>query len=147
MNGITIKVKDGVVDITTSFDKRALDLNNEEREVATTIISTLVESGIDAAKLEVVRKSDDYATIMHRGSEWNADIARFKFTPRAKWVSIEVPESRRSELSSNAMFDAQKNKKQAMWKSKISSIDDVKPLAILAYEGLREMQLKFPEYR
>lgn len=147
MNGITIKVKDGVIDIVSSFDERALDLNTDEKEVAATIISTLVASGIDAPKLEVVRKSDDYATIIYHGSEWNVDIARFKFTPRAKWVSIEVPESRRSELLEHSMFDAQKNKRQAMWKSKINSIEDARPLAILAYEGLQEMQEKFPEYR
>ena len=45
-------------------------------------------SGSD--KLKLVRKSDNYITAIYRG--W--DLARFKYTPRAKWISFPTLEAK-----------------------------------------------------
>jgi hypothetical protein len=45
-------------------------------------------SGSD--KLKLVRKSDNYVTAIYRG--W--DLARFKYTPRAKWISFPTLEAK-----------------------------------------------------
>ena len=44
-------------------------------------------TGID--KLRMVRKSDSYVTAGYRG--W--DLARFKYTPRAKWIAFPSVEA------------------------------------------------------
>lgn len=45
-------------------------------------------SGLD--KLRLVRKSDNYVTAIYKG--W--DLARFKYTPRAKWISFPTLEAK-----------------------------------------------------
>ena len=42
----------------------------------------------DLDRLRMVRKSDNYVTAVYRG--W--DLARFKFTQRAKWISFPTAE-------------------------------------------------------
>lgn len=44
--------------------------------------------GMVDEKLRLVRKSDSYVTAMTHG--W--DVARFKFTPRAKWIAFPTLE-------------------------------------------------------
>lgn len=146
MSEIRIEASDGKLSISLS-DNKALNLNDDEVKLASTIIAALVSAGINKDRLDVVRKSNDYATIVHRGKEWDSDLARFKYTPRAKWVSVPIPESKVGQLKDSPMFAAQKNKKQLLWKSKIAAVDDAKPLAKIAYEYLVEVQAKFPEYR
>lgn len=147
MNGITIKVVDGKIEVTSIADTKELNMTDDEKKLAEIIIAVLIENGINQDQLEVVAKSNDYITIVHHGCEWESDIARFKFTPRAKWVAVSVPESKRDALIDDPLFAAQKNKRQAMWKSKITKIEDATPLAQIASEELLEMQARFPECR
>ena len=46
------------------------------------------------AELDLVRKSDDYITVVL--GEW--DLARIKYTPRAKWVIFPLAETRNKKL-------------------------------------------------
>ena len=63
----------------------------QEREVNATdeelkIFEVLKETtGLD---LRLTRKSDSYVTAMY--NDW--DLARFKFTPRAKWIAFPIVE-------------------------------------------------------
>lgn len=146
MSEIKITVANGKLSINLS-DNKALNLNDNEVKLASAIVDALISTGVDKNKIDVVRKSNDYATVVHHGKEWDVDLARFKFTPRAKWVSVPIPESKAEQLKDSPMFSAQRNKKQLMWKSKISAINDAAPLANIAYEYLTEVQAQFPEYR
>ena len=52
-------------------------------------IFEIVKSLTGSEQLELVRKSDDYVTAVL--GEW--DLARFKYTPRAKWIVFPVLEA------------------------------------------------------
>lgn len=64
----------------------------QERErIATEVeleIFQIIKSLSGRDELEFVRKSDNYVTAIYKG--W--DLARFKYTNRAKWVSFPVVE-------------------------------------------------------
>ncbi|WP_217952613.1 hypothetical protein [Adlercreutzia caecimuris] len=147
MNGICINTTDGRLSVSLIGSNKALDLNENEAMLASMIIETLVNEGVNSDRLDIVRKSNDYATVVYHGCEWDSDLARFKFTERAKWVSVPIPNSKIEQLNNNPIFSAQKNKKQLLWKSKISAIEDSVILAKIASEYLFEVQEKFSEYR
>lgn len=147
MNGICINTTDGRLSVSLIGSNKALDLNENEAMLASMIIETLVNEGVNSDRLDIVRKSNDYATVVYHGCEWDSGLARFKFTERAKWVSVPIPNSKIEQLNNNPIFSAQKNKKQLLWKSKISAIEDSVILAKIASEYLFEVQEKFSEYR
>lgn len=147
MNGISINATDGHLSVSLIGADKDLDLNENEAMLASTIIEALINEGVNSDRLDMVRKSNDYATVVYHGCEWDSDLARFKFTERAKWVSVPIPESKSEQLKNNPIFSAQKNKNQLLWKSKISAIEDSIMLAKIASEYLFEVQEKFPEYR
>lgn len=65
------------------------DYGQERERIATeselAIFDILKEmTGID--RLKLVRKSNNYVTAIYKG--W--DLARFKYTPRAKWIAFPV---------------------------------------------------------
>lgn len=63
---------------------RDVNATAEEIEIFETLKTM---TGLDT--LEMVRKSDSYVTAMY--GDW--DLARFKFTPRAKWISFPTAEA------------------------------------------------------
>lgn len=63
-------------------EEREVNATNEELEMFETLKNT---TGLD---LRLTRKSDSYVTAMY--GDW--DLARFKFTPRAKWIAFPVAE-------------------------------------------------------
>lgn len=64
----------------------------QDREVNATpeeaTIFNIIQGIVSDAALRLTRKSDDYVTAV--SGEW--DLARFKFTPRAKWIVLPVIE-------------------------------------------------------
>lgn len=52
-------------------------------------IFELLRSMSGSDRLRLVRKSDNYVTAIYRG--W--DLARFKYSPRAKWISFPTLEA------------------------------------------------------
>ena len=82
---------------------RELVCTEQERQVYNVILEILSEAGLDISPMVLVRKSDNYVSAcMHRHDDsGDLDVARIKFTNRAKWiktgsryekVSIEDPE-------------------------------------------------------
>lgn len=59
--------------------ERRINATDEEYEMFDMIKSV---TGLD--RVRMVRKSDNYVTAVYKG--W--DLARFKFTQRAKWISF-----------------------------------------------------------
>ncbi len=73
----------------------------EERAIYNRIVTILARAGLDTEPVRLTRKSDNYVSaVMDSGSEYGAmDIARIKYTNRAKWIVI-CPKSERIPLQS-----------------------------------------------
>ena len=69
---------------------RAVDCTDEEREIFDIIRSRLDDMNYDISPVKLVRKSDSYVSaVMDSGSDYGEmDLARFKYTDRAKWIKI-----------------------------------------------------------
>lgn len=63
--------------------QRGLNATDGEIEIFETLKTM---TGLD--RLKMVRKSDSYVTAVYRG--W--DLARFKYTQRAKWIAFPTAE-------------------------------------------------------
>ena len=93
---------------------RTVDCTDGELEIFDIIRSRLDDMNYDIACLKLVRKSDSYVSaVMDSGNDYGEmDLARFKYTDRAKWIKI-CPDFKKiglkstedvAELSS-ALFD------------------------------------------
>ena len=69
---------------------RAVDCTDEEREIFDIIRSRLDDMNYDISPVKLVRKSDSYvsAVMESSGDYGERDLARFKYTNRAKWIKI-----------------------------------------------------------
>lgn len=76
--------------ITIQNHGQARDLNctDGEAKIYDQIVKALSDAGMDVSCMELIRKSDDYVSAcMYSGSDYgHMDVARFKFTDRAKWI-------------------------------------------------------------
>lgn len=82
---------------------RDLDCTDEEAQIFGALREYFKSVNLDPNQLHLVRRSDSYVTAVFRG--W--DLARFKYTPRAKWIafpSVEVgPPKHRISTPSEAV--------------------------------------------
>lgn len=80
--------------------ERELVCTEEEREIFDIIRSICDDYNLDSGILELVRKSDDYVTAIMRSQSGYGlmDVARIKYTNRAKWIKL-CPEFERVYLS------------------------------------------------
>jgi len=124
------------------YSGREVELNEQEGILAALVVDSLEKSGIDKDLIHVVRKSDSYTTIVVRHDDHDQDLMRFKFTPRAKWVSVPIIDKNRQQYINDAMFSAQKNKRQGMWKARIENPADAVefvPIMLDAYEHAKSL--------
>ena len=87
--------------VTSNFgQERDLVCTEEEREIFDIIRSLCDDCNLDSEVLELVRKSDDYVSAVMRSQSGYGlmDVARIKYTNRAKWIKI-CPEFDRVDLS------------------------------------------------
>lgn len=110
-----------------------LHLNDVETEFLQKIYSFLSPELLQ--NVRVVRNSDDYVSVVF--GEYN-DFLRFKFTDRAKWISLRLSPEDRKLNKDNPLFDSQKNKNQLHWKSNIHSISDLDSFRDLVSRSCRE---------
>lgn len=118
MNGISIGLdpENGVF-VTSQFEKE-LVMNDGEKKVAEHFIS-VIRAVAPATALSLEQRSFDYISLCVGAN----DFLRFKYTPRARWLSVDIiglcvsPDDPR--------FAAQKNKQQRFWKAKIDNISDL----------------------
>ena len=71
-------------------ETRDLDCTDAEAEIFHIIRSRLDDMNYNTDCLKLVRKSDSYVSaVMDSGSDYGEmDLARFKYTDRAKWIKI-----------------------------------------------------------
>lgn len=118
MNGISISFDpENGVSVTSQFEKE-LVMNDDEKKIAEHFIS-VIRASDPAAPLSLEQRSADYVSLCVGVN----DFLRFKYTPRARWLSVDVtglcvsPEDPR--------FIAQKNKNQRFWKSNIKNLSEL----------------------
>ncbi|MER1959158.1 MAG: hypothetical protein ABS942_17380 [Solibacillus sp.] len=117
-------------------NEREVALNAMEIDFTKLVFETLKDSSVLTDKLEIVRKSDSYATMVIRGKEWDFDLIRIKITDKTKWLSLSLSKNDRKVFESSPLFEAQKKKSQLHWKSKIQKVNDIsqyKDLIINSY--------------
>ena len=102
------------INITTQFDK-ALNANEQEIVIADHFI-TLIQEKCPDTPLKLERRSENYLSLCFN----RLDLVRFKYTERAKWVSIDADLAKVS--ADNPLFEAQKNKRVRHWKAKIENL-------------------------
>lgn len=85
--------------VTNYGQERELVCTEEEREIFDIIRSLCDDYDLDSRVLELVRKSDDYVSAIMRSQSGYGlmDVARIKYTNRAKWIKI-CPEFERVDL-------------------------------------------------
>ena len=69
-------------------EERQIEATDEEAQIFEALREYVHGAEIDPDLLRFVRKSDNYATAVLKG--W--DLARFKYTARAKWISFPTVE-------------------------------------------------------
>ncbi len=118
MNGISIGFDpESGVYVTSQFEKE-LVMNDDEQKIAEHFIAA-IRAAAPAALLSLERRSTDYISLCVGVN----DFLRFKYTPRARWLSIDTIGLCVS--SDDSRFSAQKNKNQRFWKAKIDNISDL----------------------
>lgn len=68
---------------------RDLNCTDEEAQIFGALQEYFQSINLDPNQLHLVRRSDSYVTAVFRG--W--DLARFKYTPRAKWIAFPSVEA------------------------------------------------------
>lgn len=81
-------------------EDRDLDCTEAEAEIFHIIRSRLDDMNYNTDCLKLVRKSDSYVSaVMDSGSDYGQmDLARFKYTDRAKWIKV-CPDFEKIELN------------------------------------------------
>lgn len=127
---ITFSVSNGEVNLSAHYgQEREVNLNDQEKLLVSVLFDILERESCDTSLLRITRKSDSYATICMQGKNYEYDIIRFKYTDRAKWISISMSHEDRLSQVNNPLFVTQKNKNQIMWKASLASMDDCYGLA------------------
>lgn len=121
-----------------------LELTEQEKDFVDALFDMLKDC-IDLKELDVMKKASEYATVIIKSKklERGYDLVRFKLTPRTMWAAVWMTPETMEKCGDDALFDAQKNKKQSHWKSKLNSPDDVlklKPVLIAAIEDIYRVE-------
>lgn len=84
---LELEVKSMEVKISNYGQLRDVNATDGEKEIFNVIMEILADEGIDTSKFGLVRKSDNYVTVaLLLEDPGQLDLARIKFTPRAKWI-------------------------------------------------------------
>lgn len=81
--------------------ERDLICTEQEREIFDIIRSVCDDDNLESDKINLMRKSDNYVSAVMPSSKGygDMDLARIKFTNRAKWIQL-APEFEKIKISS-----------------------------------------------
>ncbi|MCM1217223.1 MAG: hypothetical protein NC548_22210 [Lachnospiraceae bacterium] len=105
--------------IDSVLDKE-LNINDDEKNIVQIILSFITPPEISES-IFLERRSDNYIS-MFCGKN---DFLRFKYSERAKWISLRLPRDLAKNNIENPLFSAQSNKKQQHWRANIKCFDDL----------------------
>lgn len=83
-----------VTKMTITFNNygqdRSLICTEEEREIFDIIRSVCDDDNLESDNIKLMRKSDNYVSVVMPSSQGygDMDLARIKFTNRAKWIQL-----------------------------------------------------------
>ncbi len=119
MISFSFDAKTKSVSVDSVFDKE-LNINDDEKKLAQIVLSFITPPEISKS-IQLERRSKNYISMIFG----NNDFLRFKYSERAKWISLRLPYELSSTNIDNPLFSAQKNKKQFHWRADIKSLDDL----------------------
>ena len=78
------------MEFTNYGQKRDLICTEEEREIYNIIRSVCDDENLESNYLKLIRKSDDYVSVVLPSSQGygDMDVARIKYTNRTKWIRL-----------------------------------------------------------
>ncbi len=108
------------ITIGYDFDKmepikniKNITINDQENDILKNIISIL-SNNYNEKDFNVIAETRNYTTLKYK----NNDIARIKYTDKAKWLSVLILDNNLiRKYENDPLFSKQKNKKQFQWKS------------------------------
>lgn len=103
--------------IQSAFNKE-LGMNENEKYIADHFISVVIENE-SSANISIERRSDNYLSLC----SGRYDFLRFKYSDRARWLSIDAASAKIEE--DDPRFTAQKNKRTRHWKSNIHDLTEI----------------------
>ena len=128
MGAINIGIdENGKLYVHSQFEKK-LNANEEELLIAEHFVSAIARAKPDVS-VSLERRSENYLSLCVSEN----DFLRFKYSERAKWISIDTTYLNLSE--DDLRFAAQKNKRQRHWKAIIcdlSELADYDELVVMA---------------
>ena len=92
-----IRAEEGKIIIELNEHEKELSINEDEVTLANRALNRFVNLGLDANRLVLKQNTTSYATISYRGNSFDWDLIRFKYTNRAKWVSVSLSSNERKE--------------------------------------------------
>lgn len=98
------------------------ELKQDEQKVVKAILDILDND----CMIGIQRRTKDYITMIYKQRE--NDFIRFKYTERAKWISIYITKEMREAYLDSQLFKAQKKKNVSFWKANIESLIDIENL-------------------
>ncbi|MBP5298664.1 MAG: hypothetical protein J6Z09_05910 [Lachnospiraceae bacterium] len=126
--GITIGIdQNGKPFVNSQFEKE-LEINKDESRIAEHFILYIINMD-PAADIILEQRSSNYISMCTK----DYDFLRFKYTDRAKWISIDVTDLDVS--ADDPRFTAQANKNQRFWKANIKSVGDLCSFDSLVYDS------------
>ena len=85
-----------MINFSNYGQERDIHANEDEYEIYLNLKSIMSENGLDPYRLELVRRSDNYVTAVIG----EIDLARFKFTQRARWILFPYTSNDKIRLES-----------------------------------------------
>lgn len=78
------------IKFTNYGQKREVNCTEAEMDIFHIILSLCDDENLNADNIELVQKSDNYVSAVMPSSKGygDMDLARFKFTDRAKWIKL-----------------------------------------------------------
>ena len=95
--------------------------HSEEEAACNFFIDELVKRGKSKEKFRIEHRSQEYTSLFYELS----DFLRVKITDNVKWITICLSPEDREKYKDCELFEEQKNKNEAHWKSYFNSIDDL----------------------
>lgn len=117
MISFSFDAKTKSVSIDSVLDKE-LNINDDEKTLVEMVLSFITPPK-NPKNISIERRSNNYITMFYK----NNDFLRFKYTERAKWISLDLPPELRD--ADNPLFAAQAKKTQRHWRADLDSLDDL----------------------
>ncbi len=118
MIDITFNAENEEIFIETSLIKE-LNINEAELKLVKIILSFLPPDISSCITLQ--RKSKSYISMLYGIN----DFLRFKYSEKAKWISLRLPRNLAKSNLENPLFAAQIRKSQSHWQAALHSLDDL----------------------